>query len=293
MTVLSKVILTDKPKGITSRKWDDAVQKALHLTKTGHVGTLDPMATGLQIILSGRATRLLQYFIDGTKRYEAEVTFGLSTDTWDTEGQTVKELATFTMPDLKTIENTLDTFRGPITQTPPPHSAIKVEGKPMYYWTRKGIHKLAPPREVEVYSIDNTTVSNNTVSFSISCSKGTYIRSIANELGQKLGLPSHLSALRRTEIGPFSTASIDSTIEIPHVLLSPFEALSLLYPTVEVPDPLVPAITNGRTPDIPELLTLPDTTLFLLHTSDTLLAVCERTTTAPTGYKLRTVYPAQ
>ncbi len=277
------VILTDKPAGITSRKWDDKVARTLGLKKTGHVGTLDPMATGLQIVLSGRTTRLLQFFLDGKKTYKAQVTFGFSTDTWDREGEILERCQSY--PELTDVLETLKSFDGVLIQTPPPYSAVKVEGKPLYYWTRKGIAKEAPPREVFVESITEISYSPPDLEFSISCSKGTYIRSIADQLGKKLGCPSHLSALRRTAIHPFELKELDTENEIHHKILSPFEALSLIYPTVECEEQDVAKIRNGIRPYLGQISAKG---IFLICYESILIAVAE--TTTADEYRLRTVY---
>ncbi len=199
---MDAVILIDKPEGKTSRQVVDIVQRRLKANKAGHAGTLDPLATGLLIVCLNEATKLVQFLVLDTKEYDVTMILGLKTDTWDREGVVVSEKQP--QVDLAKIIEVLDGFRGRITQTVPTYSAVKYRGKPLYKWARKGIEVVAPAREVEIYGITAVELNLPYVSFRVSCSKGTYIRSLCHEIGEIIGCGACLWSLRRTKSGVFS-----------------------------------------------------------------------------------------
>jgi tRNA pseudouridine55 synthase len=202
------VLLIDKPQGQTSFDVLRDLKRALGVSRVGHCGTLDPMATGLLVVCVGEATKLATYLTDDDKRYVGEVTFGASTNTYDAEGEVVSEdtparLASLTRED---ITRALEGFRGRITQRPPAFSAIKVEGRPLYERARRGEEVEVPTREVVFYALEllSFDAARHRAVLSAWCSKGTYIRSLAHDLGAALGLNAHLSALRRISSGGLS-----------------------------------------------------------------------------------------
>lgn len=195
-------IVVDKPRGITSHDVVNRVRRLGETHKVGHLGTLDPLATGVLPLLIGRATRLAQYFATGEKQYDARIRFGYSTDTYDSEGARVSPEITPSF-ERGDIENALEAFRGRFMQTPPPVSAKKVGGVPAYKLARKQIAVELKPVEVNVLGLDLLEFDGNTARMLVRCSPGTYVRGIAHELGQKLGCGAFIQQLRRTASGDF------------------------------------------------------------------------------------------
>ncbi len=198
------VFLIDKPEGPTSFKIVQLVRRALKIKKVGHSGTLDPFASGLLIVCAGRpATKIIPLLMDGDKEYEATLHLGVETDTHDPEGEVV---STKPVPVISMEEITccLAGFKGEQLQIPPRYSALKHNGKPLYYYARKGIEVKKEARRIEIKDIECLSVQGHTLSLKVLCSKGTYIRTLAADIGKTLGCGAHLSALRRTKNGPFS-----------------------------------------------------------------------------------------
>lgn len=199
---LGGVLNIDKPAGITSHDVVARVRRLSGIRRVGHAGTLDPLATGVLLLCIGRSTRLSEYLIGQDKRYLTTIRLGQETNTYDAEGEiTAEKPVTVTEADLQAV---LPRFRGPIAQVPPMFSAIKKDGQPLYKMAREGLEIERPSRDVIIY--DLTLLSWNTpfLELDIRCSSGTYIRSIAHDLGQALGCGGHITELRRTEIGQFS-----------------------------------------------------------------------------------------
>jgi len=194
--VISGFLLVNKDPGITSSRVVQILKKKFNLKKVGHLGTLDPMATGLLIIAINRATKFASLLLQSEKSYRAEVTLGIQTDTDDAEGEVISSKAV-NINGLDAKESLL-TFLGESDQLPPNYSALKYKGKPMYKYARDGIKVEKAARKILIKNIENILIELPRVSFDISCSKGTYIRSIARDLGAKLGCGAHLSGLTRT-----------------------------------------------------------------------------------------------
>jgi tRNA pseudouridine55 synthase len=210
--------LLNKEKGITSNQLVQKIKKSLRFKKVGHMGTLDPMATGLMVIAVNRATKFSSYFLESDKTYHAKVKLGSSTDTDDALGSIIE-----TSENLPTEENTreiLNSFIGKSLQLAPYYSALKHKGKPLYKYAREGDLISKPPREINVYSIKDFIFNRDECSFLIHCSKGTYIRSIARDLGKKLGCGAHLASLKRVSQGKFNInqASIAGEVEIKNLI---------------------------------------------------------------------------
>jgi len=199
-------LLVDKPTGDTSFDVVKAVRKGANERKVGHAGTLDPMATGLLIVLVARpATRLQAAFMALPKRYEGTMRLGERTPSHDTETEveTRMDPSHLTRSD---IAEARDVFTGTINQVPPMYSAVKMEGEPLYKKARRGETVDRPPRQVRVEAFEIRDWTPPDLTFSIACSKGTYIRSLARDLGEALEVGAHLTALRRTAIGPYDVA---------------------------------------------------------------------------------------
>jgi tRNA pseudouridine55 synthase len=195
-------LLAYKEKGISSNRLVQQVKKSLSLKKVGHLGTLDPMAEGLVILAINRATRFSSFFLESDKSYIAGITFGVKTDTDDAMGQIIE--SSEIIPKEKEINEALESFIGESMQVAPFFSALKFKGKPLYKYAREGEFISKPPRYINIFSIKDISHVANYCSLSIHCSKGTYIRSIARDLGDILGCGAHLSSLIRTSQGSFS-----------------------------------------------------------------------------------------
>jgi tRNA pseudouridine55 synthase len=233
------VLLLDKPLGLSS---NDALQQAkrlLRAEKAGHTGTLDPLATGLLPLCFGAATKFSQTSLDADKRYTATLTLGQTTTTGDLEGSLVEERPV--QLSRADIESACQRFTGPIEQRPPMHSALKHEGKALYEYAREGIEIERAARSIVVHRIDILGWQDVTLVLDIQCSKGTYIRTLAEEIGATLGCGAHLAALRRTGSGPLDIADAvtldqlaaldeaarDAILLPPDVLLADWTALRL------------------------------------------------------------------
>jgi tRNA pseudouridine55 synthase len=197
------IIVIDKPPGITSHDVVQAVRKRLSFKKVGHSGTLDPMATGVLVILVGNSTRLFSQFSNFDKEYEARLTLGMETDTGDSEGKIKKEFS-FEKIDEKRIGEVFGKFTGEQEQVPPMFSALKFQGKKLYQLARKGISLQLKPRRINIYNLKLNSFNPPNIDFVISCSKGTYIRKLAEDIARALGTGGHLSQLRRIKNGPFT-----------------------------------------------------------------------------------------
>lgn len=200
---LEGVLLLDKPTGFTSHDVVARLRRKLQMKRIGHAGTLDPMATGLLIMLIGRATKISQFLISLDKEYEGTVELGKVTDSQDADGEV---LETRPVPALSEAEvmASIKTFIGDQYQIPPMYSAIKIGGVPLYKKARQGVEVEREPRFIRVMSFELTRFAVPHLDFRLRCSKGTYVRTIAHDLGQKLGCGGHLSALRRTASGKFN-----------------------------------------------------------------------------------------
>ena len=205
-------LLAYKEKGVSSNQVVQKTKRLLSLKKVGHLGTLDPMAEGLLVLAVNRATRFSSFFLESDKRYEAEISFGIKTNTDDAMGEVISE--SDLIPKESDIKKELKKFLGESLQNPPFFSALKHQGKPLYKYARDGEFISKPPRKINIYSIENFNYLRNKCSFLVHCSKGTYIRSIARDLGDVLGCGGHLSALKRVDQGEFNIAKSNIPNEI-------------------------------------------------------------------------------
>lgn len=197
------VLLVDKPRGLTSHDVVYRLRRKLQIKKIGHAGTLDPMATGVLVMLIGKATRISQYLMSVDKVYEGEATLGVVTDSQDAEGEVME---TNPVPELAeaAVREAMRTFLGDQYQIPPMHSAIKIGGVPLYKLARKGEEVEREPRFIRIAAFDLLAFTPPRLTFRLACTKGTYVRTVAGDLGKKLGCGAHLSALRRTGSGQFT-----------------------------------------------------------------------------------------
>lgn len=300
MNNMDIVVVTSKPEGYTSRKWDDFVQKQMGADKAGHIGTLDPAATGVQVVLLGRATRLSSFLSRMDKLYDATIRLGVSTDTYDRDGTVASTSDNWKNLDSEKIRHTIASFVGENIQEPPPYSAAKVDGKPLYKWTRQGIKKSAPPKKVVIYSMDIKKIELPYIRLTIHSSKGAYVRSIAVKIGELLGCDAHLFALNRIAEGPFK---IDEALTKDALLntatnhtppargvLTPLNAMKRLLPTVNIERSDVQAIKKGQLPFIRELalLEIKKTSLFAIACNGALVAIA--TLSGENRYELRKVF---
>lgn len=210
-----------KPQNMTSHDVVNIVRKKLKTKRVGHTGTLDPMATGVLPLCIGQATRVIEYLVADKKKYRCELTLGLKTDTQDIWGEILdRKSIQFTEEEIK---DSVNSFIGDITQIPPMYSAIRVGGRRLYEYAREGVEIKREPRSVTIYNIDIISIQEEKVILDVACSKGTYIRTLCNDIGEHLGSYGSMSALERLESGIFT---IDQGITLEDLdILSPDEYL--------------------------------------------------------------------
>lgn len=207
------ILVIDKPTGITSHDVVDEVRRRLRMRRVGHAGTLDPMATGVLIVLVGKATKTASRYLDEEKEYLAGIRLGIATDTGDRDGKIMEQKAVppFTPQEIHQV---LCRFKGEIWQSPPPYSAIHYKGRRLYEWAREGKRFEGPPRRIFIKQIELVDYQHPTLRIHMICSKGTYVRRLAEQLGEGLGVPAHLEELRRLRVG---VLSIDRAIALDQV----------------------------------------------------------------------------
>jgi tRNA pseudouridine55 synthase len=202
-SVVSGVLILDKPVGMTSHDVVQVVRRGTGIRRAGHTGTLDPRASGVLVVLIGPAVRLSEFVSASDKRYQATVRLGSSTDTFDAEGRITQSASAEDISEEQ-FHQALEQFVGEIEQIPPPYSAIKVDGRKAYEMSREGEEVNLAPRKINVYSLDLLEWSPPEAVIDVFCSSGTYVRSLANDLGTVLGCGAHLVGLRRTRSGQFT-----------------------------------------------------------------------------------------
>lgn len=234
-------LLIDKPKGWTSHDVCHRLKKILHTKKIGHTGTLDPMAEGVLMVMVGSAARLSEYLVIDDKEYVATIRFGIRTDTQDTTGEVLAQKETSVTSDE--LQRVLPRFIGKQKQIPPMYSAIKYKGKHLYDYARKGETLDIPARDIEIYDI--SLISEQLPSeaeLRVSCSKGTYIRTLCNDIGETLGCHAAMSALRRTKIGRYTCEQAHTIEDVERLsesgaiesILIPLDEPLYLFPRVDV-----------------------------------------------------------
>jgi tRNA pseudouridine55 synthase len=243
------LLVIDKPAGITSRA---AVDRATHWfprrTRIGHTGTLDPLATGVLVLCIGRATRLAEYVQRMTKTYRAGILLGAKSDTDDAEGR-VTSVENVTPPSRLEVEQCLQEFLGEVEQTPPAFSAAKTDGTRAYDRARRGQQVQLAPRQVHIYGIDLLAYEYPHLNLEVRCGKGTYIRSLARDLGERLGCGALIQSLRRTRVGPFgveSALSLDADEMAARAALLPNRLAVAELPTVALGEEVIKSLKAGQ-----------------------------------------------
>ncbi len=245
------VLLLDKPTGLSSNHALQAAKRLLCAEKAGHTGTLDPLASGLLPLCFGEATKFSQTLLDADKAYGATLKLGIRTDTFDAEGVAIEQKpVSVTREQLLAV---LDEFRGEIDQLPPMHSALKRDGKPLYEYARAGITLERETRRVTIAAITLFEFAGDVARIAVDCSKGTYIRTLADDIGARLGCGAHLAGLRRTRIGPFGLSgaiTLDQLEATPaeerESMLAPVDALLQTMPMMNISEREVPLLLHGQ-----------------------------------------------
>lgn len=241
----------DKPEGPTSHDIVDAARRALGVKRVGHTGTLDPFASGLLLLCVGKATRLAEFFSGLDKTYEAVARLGVSTDTLDRDGTVVGESGDWRGLTADGIEEVLGRFRGEIEQVPPQYSAKRVDGERAYQRAREGRGVELEACSVAVHSLELTSVDLPFMGIRVRCSSGTYVRALASDVGEALGVGGHLTGLRRTAVGDWN---VEDAVPVDHLgdptrvalaSVAPLRALHHL-PMVEVSDDLAGRLASGQ-----------------------------------------------
>ena len=246
------VLLLDKPSGITSNTALMRVKRIFRAEKAGHTGTLDPLASGLLPICFGEATKFARFLLDAAKRYRASIRFGVTTTTQDAEGDIVDTRVVTT--DRAQVEAVLPSFTGRIRQVPPAYSALKHQGRSHYEYARAGIEVPRAPRDITVESLALVDWSAPLVTVDVLCSKGTYVRTLAADIGEALGCGAHLAALRRVASGGFDVADAIDFERLDAVesdaargaLLLPVDSLVTSLPRIVVDDAGAACLRHGR-----------------------------------------------
>ncbi len=269
---MNGLLVLDKPQGMTSHDVVAIVRRATGEKSIGHLGTLDPMATGVLPLLLGKYTRLAQFFNQAEKQYTGHIRFGFATDTFDAEGapSTTPKPLTHSLDQLRTLSQK---FHGDIDQLPPIFSAKKINGTPAHKLARAGAEVPVKPARITIHDFQLTSLNDDTAAFTMSVSAGGYVRSVAHDLGQLAGCGAHLSSLRRTSAGAFS---LDHTLTIDHLKAStPAELERLLphprtllpeMPSVTVDDQLAGRLRNGMQVNLPDFSQVPLIKIFTAPT---------------------------
>ncbi|MCR5349259.1 MAG: tRNA pseudouridine(55) synthase TruB [Bacilli bacterium] len=272
------LILLDKPEGMTSRAVDNALQRLFHTRKVGHLGTLDPFATGLLVVAIGKATKYLPFLPDEEKTYEATLVLGKKTDTGDYQGEIIEEKQ---VPELskQSIENVLSSFLGESHQLPPMTSAIKKDGVPLYRLAHQGKEVERELRPIYIHQIRLLSFAHDEIRFEATVSKGTYIRTLGEDIAEKLGTVGFLSALRRTKVGP---VEVKDALPLEKVDESALRVPSdfVFYPRVHLSGEQAKKGRNGVALDLPRgeerLLLLDETGIIAVYERQGSRYVCLR-----------------
>jgi tRNA pseudouridine55 synthase len=257
---MNGVVIIDKPRGLTSHDVVNRVRRIVGQRSVGHLGTLDPMATGVLPLVVGNLTRLAQFYAHSEKSYEGEIRFGFATDTYDADGDPTTEEMAVDLVEAE-VREAAQLFEGLIRQMPPPFSAKKIAGVPAYKLARKKAPVELNAVEVRIESLVITSVSRERAHFQARVSSGTYIRSIAHEIGQKLGCGAHLSCLRRTAVAEFSIDQAKTLAALEEATRQGGAGDLLVHPRMLLPE--MPSVTtteeiatmirNGRSINLPEM----------------------------------------
>ena len=278
---MNGLLVLDKPSGLTSHDVVAIVRRATDEKSIGHLGTLDPMATGVLPLLLGKYTRLAQFFGQSEKHYEGHIRFGFATDTFDAEGTPTGEPRRLTK-SLDELRQLSAVFSGEIDQVPPVFSAKKINGVPAHKLARAGADVPVKPARITIHNFELTALEGDTAAFTMHVSAGGYVRSVAHELGQKAGCGAHLATLRRTQAGAFTLAHA-ITVDRLKQAQSPAEIEALLphprtllpeMPSVTVDEQLAGRLRNGMQVNLPEFSSAPLVKVFT--TPSDILAITRR-----------------
>ncbi|WWP01838.1 MAG: tRNA pseudouridine(55) synthase TruB [Candidatus Dasytiphilus stammeri] len=266
---INGVLLLDKPSGISSNMALQQVKQIFNAKKAGYIGTLDPLATGMLPVCFGEATKLAQYLLDSDKRYRVTAKLGQRTDTYDAYGIVINERPINI--NTSSLQDTLQDFLGKIKQIPPMYSAIKYKSKPLYKYARQGIAVSRQARYIMIYDLQLIFLEGNQLQIEIHCSKGTYVRALIDDLGEKLGCGAHVIALRRLNVADYSrdrmiTLNQLKTIKYPSLkpdedvitsnllaLLMPIESIVSIFPEINLISVIANEIKQGKKIFIPKL----------------------------------------
>lgn len=269
------ILLLDKSKGVTSNRALQQVKHLFQAKKAGHTGSLDPVATGMLPLCFGEATKFSQYLLDSDKTYQVTAKLGEQTTTGDTEGDVI---ISNPVPELtpEALAAVLESFLGDIDQVPPMFSAIKYEGKPLYEYARKGIEIERKSRRIHIFSIQFNGYHNHELEFTVHCSKGTYVRTLVEDIGKQLGCGAHVVELRRTSVTPYQNTKMFTFDELATIfddgglsaldeLLLPVETSVNVFPMVTLSTSAAFYLKQGQ----PVRATFPlDSSLVRLHSDD-------------------------
>ena len=259
--VLNGLLLLDKPTGISSNAALQKVKRLFTAAKAGHTGTLDPLATGLLIICFGRATKISNYLLAADKNYEVLLELGVTTNTGDADGEVLERKGTSHVTDQEIHQN-IHELTGSIEQVPPMFSALKYQGSRLYELARKGIEVERPSRQVKIHRFELLHREANILRLRVHCSKGTYIRTLVEDLGERLKCGAHVIELRRTSVGPFvnpklvtiseleDQAQIDPTLL--DAVLMPIDSALQDYPMLSIEQALMEKIRHGQAVSVPK-----------------------------------------
>ena len=238
-------INVNKPAGLTSHDVINRVRKIFSTRKVGHAGTLDPAASGVLPVAVNRATKFIEYLADREKSYRAEILFGTATDSGDLDGEIISRVENFDMPTVDELTAATKFFVGEIEQTPPKFSAIKIHGRKAYDLARKNFDFEMPTRRVEIFRLELVKLEKNSATIEVDCAAGTYIRSLAVDLGARLNLPATLKNLIRLRVGDFDLKNSVTLDEIDATCLVSIESCLKHLPTFKLPVHRVRAFLNG------------------------------------------------
>jgi tRNA pseudouridine55 synthase len=257
---MNAVLIIDKPAGLTSHDVVNRVRRILHERSVGHLGTLDPSATGVLPLVVGSLTRLAQFYTASEKAYEGVIRFGFATDTYDADGEAVSTQQTVA-PTLEEVRHFAAPFRGFVEQMPPSFSAKKIQGVPAYKLARKQKEVILKPVRVEIKEFDILSVDGDRASFQARVASGTYLRSVAHDIGQQMGCGAHLQSLRRTAVAEFDLTDAHTLEELQtaanggaldDLFVHPRKLLPRL-PSVTANEEMAAHIRSGRTVNLPEV----------------------------------------
>jgi tRNA pseudouridine55 synthase len=257
---MNGVLIIDKPAGLTSHDVVNRVRRILQERSVGHLGTLDPLATGVLPLVIGNLTRLAQFYTSSEKTYEGTIRFGFATDTYDAEGQPTGPAQAVTL-SLDQVRQLANRFQGIIQQMPPPFSAKKIQGVPAYKLARKHAEVTLKPVQVEIKEFEITEVNNDRASFHARVASGTYMRSVAHDMGQLIGCGAHLESLRRTSVAEFElgdahtledVAAAHKAVQPEDLFIHPRKLLPQ-FPSVTANEEMAARIRTGQPVNLPEL----------------------------------------